>query len=175
LAFALLAFSTFVYDTLDVCSRLARYILQELLGLNTRGGAFLATAITLFVPFAVLMLTREKGYVVAWPIFGTSNQLLASLTLLAVSVWLLRTGRSAIYAIVPMVFMLTMTLWSLILLCLPLLKSLPGLFEGVVSIKPDTVISGIFGIVLLVLSIWLVFEAVNLLVLKPTLRVIDKR
>lgn len=173
-AFALLAFSTFVYDTLDVCSRLARYILQELLGLKTRGGAFLATAITLFVPFAVLMLTKEKGYIVAWPIFGTSNQLLASLTLLAVSVWLLRTGKSAIYAIIPMVFMLTMTLWSLILLCLPLLKSLPGLFEGAVSIKPDIFISGIFGIILLVLSIWLVFEAVNLLVLKPTLRVIDK-
>lgn len=166
-AFALLAFSTFVYDTLDVCSRLARYVLQELLGLKTRGGAFLATAITLFVPFAVLMLTREKGYIVAWPIFGTSNQLLASLTLLAVSVWLLRTGKSAIYVIVPMVFMLTMTLWSLILLCLPLLKSLPGLLEGAVSIKPDTFISGIFGIILLVLSIWLVFEAVNLLVLKP--------
>src|SRR3989304_6437926 len=56
--FALLAFSTFVYDTLDVCTRLARYILQELLGLQSKRGAYVATFLTLFVPFVFLMLTR---------------------------------------------------------------------------------------------------------------------
>ena len=165
-AFALLAFSTFVYDTLDVCTRLARYILQELLGLKSRAGAFLATFITLLLPFTILMLTKEKGYLVAWPIFGTSNQLLASLILLAISVWLIRSGKNAIYSIIPMIFMMIVTIWSLVLQFLPFLKSLPDLLGGI-AIKTDILISGIFGIILFILSIWLIFEAINVLGLKP--------
>jgi carbon starvation protein len=165
-AFMLLAFSTFVYDTLDVCTRLARYILQELLGLKSRTGAFLATFITLLLPLIILLLTKEKGYLVAWPIFGTSNQLLASLILLAISVWLIKTGKNAIYSILPMIFMMVMTLWSLILQFLPFLKSLPNLLAGEV-VKTDVLISGVFGVILFILSIWLIFEAVNILILKP--------
>jgi len=164
-AFALLAFSTFVYDTLDVCTRLARYILQELLGWKSRKGAFVATFITLSLPLEILMLTKTKGYLVAWPIFGTSNQLLASLILLAISVWLIRTGKNAIYTIIPMVFMMVVTMWSLVLQFLPFLKSLPEILAGA-SLKPDTLISGIFGIILFVLSIWLIYEAINVLGLR---------
>ena len=163
LTFALLAFSTFVYDTLDVCTRLARYILQELLGWKTLVGAFAATFITLLLPFAFLMLTKEKGYLVAWPIFGTSNQLLASLTLLAVSVWLIRTGRNAIYTLIPMAFMMVVTLWSLVLQFLPFLTSV---FAGK-AVARDTAISGICSIILFVLSVWLAWEAINMLVLSP--------
>ena len=166
LAFALLAFSTFVYDTLDVCSRLARYILQELLGGKVKANAYLAAFITLSVPFAVLMLTKQKAYLVAWPIFGTSNQLLASLILLSVSMWLISAGRSALFAVLPMVFMLAMTLWSLVLQFLPFLKSLPGVFDGE-AMKPDTAIAGIFGLVLFGLSIRLLIEAGNLLLFSP--------
>lgn len=164
--FALLAFSTFVYDTLDVCTRLARYIFQELTGWKTRIGGIVAALISLALPFAFLMLAKEKGYLVAWPIFGTSNQLLASLTLLAISVWLIKTGRNAIYTIIPMIFMIGMTLWSLILLVLPFLKSLPDLFKGG-AVQSDTIILGICGIILLILSILLIFEAIKALVVKP--------
>lgn len=166
LAFALLAFSTFVYDTLDVCARLARYIMQELFGWKTKTGAFIATFLTLSVPFLILMNTKEKGYMVAWPIFGTSNQLLASLTLLAISVWLIKTGKNAIYTILPMIFMMVMTLWSLVLLILPFFKFIytPSTAE------PDTIISGVFGIILLILSLLLIFEALNVLVLKHRLK-----
>ena len=163
--FALLAFSTFVYDTLDVCTRLARYILQELLGIKSRAGGLVAAVVTLIIPLVFLMLTKEKGYLVAWPIFGTSNQLLASLTLLAISIWLTKTGKNAIYAILPMIFMLVMTLWSLITLTLPFINLLPGIFEGV-AVKPDTMISGICGIILFALSIMLIIEAVKALVIK---------
>lgn len=156
--FALLAFSTFVYDTLDVCTRLARYIFQELTGWQTRIGGFFAALMSLTIPFTFLMLTKEKGYLVAWPIFGTSNQLLASLTLLAISVWLIRSGRNAVYTILPMVFMTGMTLWSLILLILPFFE----LFKGV-AIKPDTLISGICGIILFILSVLLILEAIRVL------------
>jgi len=155
--FALLAFSTFVYDTLDVSTRLGRYIFQEIFGLRSRLGAAVATLATLVLPFIFLMSTKEKGYLVAWPIFGTSNQLLASLTLLAISVWMKKSGKNALIAIIPAIFMLIMTLWSLILQIIPFINT----FGQVVS--PDIIISGIFGIVLLVLSIWLVIESVKAL------------
>jgi carbon starvation protein len=82
----LLAFSTFVYDTLDVATRLARYIFQEITGWKSKVGAFGATLVSVLLPLAFLMTAEEKAYLVAWPIFGTSNQMLASLSLLAISI-----------------------------------------------------------------------------------------
>lgn len=160
--FALLAFSTFVYDTLDVCTRLSRYVLQELLGLKGMVGAVFATAVSLLLPLVFLMVTREKGYLVAWPIFGTSNQLLASLILLAVSVWMLRMGRNAWIALVPMAFMMTMTLWSLVLQ----VKPFAGAIRTGQAMKPDGWISGVVGVVLLVLSVWLIVESIHTLMIR---------
>jgi carbon starvation protein len=155
--FALLAFSTFVYDTLDVSTRLGRYIFQEIFGIKSRIGAAFATLATLLLPLIFLMSTKEKGYLVAWPIFGTSNQLLASLTLLAISVWMKKTGKNALIAIIPTVFMLIMTLWSLILQIIPFINTFGQ------KVSPDVIISGIFGIVLFVLGVWLVIESIKAL------------
>jgi len=157
--FALLAFSTFVYDTLDVCTRLARYIFQELSGLQSKIGGVISALISLLLPFLFLMATKEKGYLVAWPIFGTSNQLLASLTLLAISVWLMKTGKNAVYTILPMIFMTVMTLWSLLTFIIPFITAL----GAGVAIKPDTTISGICGIILFILSLLLIYEAIRVL------------
>lgn len=162
--FALLVFSTFVYDTLDVCTRLARYIFQELTGLKSRAGGYLAAAASLFLPLVFLLLTKEKAYLVAWPIFGTSNQLLASLTLLAISIWLLQTGKKAVFAIVPMAFMLIVTLWSLVNLIKPFIISLSAIFTGA-SVKIDIVIAGICGLILLLLSLLLIKETIKTLLL----------
>ncbi len=160
LAFALLAFATFVYDTLDVCTRLARYVLQELTGFNGLFGAVFATSATLAFPLLILLATKEKGYVAAWPIFGTSNQLMASLILLAVSVWLRKEGRKAWFTLVPMAFMLVMTLWSLVLQILPLAKRL---VSGVGPMPAAMLISGGVGFLLLVLTLWLLAESTTLL------------
>jgi carbon starvation protein len=161
LAFALLAFSTFVYDTLDVSTRLARYIFQEMMGWKSLGASVLATFITLLLPFVFLMASREKAYLDAWPLFGASNQLLASLTLLAVSVWMGRTGRKVWIAAVPMAFMLVMTVWALTLQMKPVVRAvLNADFSGV---KAPDAISGVCGVVLLGLTAWLVVEAVRLL------------
>ncbi len=160
LAFALLAFATFVYDTLDVCTRLARYVLQELTGFNGLFGAVFATSATLALPLLILLATKEKGYVAAWPIFGTSNQLMASLILLAVSVWLRKEGRKAWFTLVPMAFMLVMTLWSLVLQILPLVKRL---VSGVGPMPAAMLISGGVGFLLLVLTLWLLAESTTLL------------
>jgi len=166
LPFALLAFSTFVYDTLDVCTRLARYILQELIGWRSRAGGVLASVASLAVPLVFLLLTKERGYLVAWPIFGTSNQLLAGLILLALSVWLIKTGRNPVYTIVPMAFMMVMTVWSLVTLTAPFVKSVPRLAGG--SVGSDVVISGVCGLVLLGLSLALSVEAARALVRRRT-------
>ena len=165
LGFALLAFSTFVYDTLDVCTRLARYVLQELFGWTNKTGAFVGTLASLLLPMAILMTTKENSYLIAWQIFGTSNQLLASLTLLAVSVWLKKTGRNAWYTIIPMVFMMTMTMWSLVLHFMPFVKSLLH-FAAAPQMGSQLAVTGIVGIVLVVLALFLLLEAFNVLVLR---------
>jgi carbon starvation protein len=165
IAFGLMAFTTFVYDTLDVCTRLARYILQELLGWKSLAGGFVATFITLMIPLAFLLLTEEKGYLVAWPIFGTSNQLLASLTLLAVSAWLMKKGKKALYALLPMGFMLVVTVTSLVTQMLPFIKAIPDLASGT-AVKRDIIIVGIASIVIFILCIMIIIEAFRVLVLK---------
>jgi carbon starvation protein len=109
------------------------------------------------------MATKEKGYLVAWPIFGTSNQLLASLTLLVLSVWITKkTGKKAFYTLISMAFMLIITLWSLFMQIMPFLQILTGATQGT-QLKSDVVISGICGIVLFILCLWLVIESVKIL------------
>ena len=48
-----------------------------------------------------------------WQLFGTSNQLLAGLSLLGVTVWLKRSGRRYWYTLAPMIFVMTITVWAL--------------------------------------------------------------
>ena len=111
--FGAMAFSTFVFDTLDVSTRLGRYILQELSGLPSRGAAVVATAATCAVPLAFLLAAGPGSYMTFWTLFGTSNQLLASLSLLGVTVWLKRSGRRYWFTAVPMAFVMTVTVTAL--------------------------------------------------------------
>jgi len=163
--FALLAFSTFVYDTLDVSTRLARYIFQEMMGWRSFAGGCAATLISLVIPLAFLLLTEEKSYLVAWPIFGTSNQMLASLTLLALSAWLAKSGKKVFYVVIPMIFMMAMTLVALVLQIKPFIAALPDIIKGV-EVKGDVIISGVCGIVLLILSGSLIFISADIMLLR---------
>lgn len=125
-SFALLAFATFIYDTLDVATRLARQIFQELVGLKNTFGRILATLVSLAIPFfcVSLKMTDRAGNLIPawktfWTIFGTSNQLLAGLTLMLLSLWLKKSGKKWWLAAIPMAFMLIMTFWSLALMFRP--------------------------------------------------------
>jgi len=124
-SFGLMAFTTFVYDTLDVCTRLGRYILQELFGWRHTAGRLLATAITAGVPLFFVMQTAvdpatgavQPVWRVYWALFGASNQLLAALTLLGVTVWLYRSQRARWVWLVtglPTLLMYTMSTWALL-------------------------------------------------------------
>lgn len=123
ISFGLLAFATFVYDTLDICTRLGRYIIQELTGWKGRVGRWTATAIMAATPLLFVMRTATdaKGNAIPawkafWTLFGASNQLLAALTLLGVTVWLVHCYRARwIWFVVgiPTAFMYTMSVWAL--------------------------------------------------------------
>jgi carbon starvation protein len=127
ITFGAMAFSTFVFDTLDVCTRLGRYILQELFGWRTRAGAVMATAITIALPVYFISVAQEGSWVKFWTLFGASNQLLAALTLLSITVWLYKARRRVWFTLFPMVFVLTITLWSLAGLTISNLRAANGL------------------------------------------------
>ncbi len=113
--FGAMAFSTFVFDTLDVATRLGRYILQELTGRTGPIFAALATALTVGIPALFLVRSKTGGWASFWVLFGTSNQLLAGLTLLGITVWLKRSGRRYWFTFFPMLFIMAITVWSLVL------------------------------------------------------------
>ncbi|TBR23475.1 carbon starvation protein A, partial [bacterium] len=119
--FGKLAFATFIYDTLDVATRLGRYLVQELTGLSGRKGAVLATLATIAVPaLAVLTPAHDAaGHAIPlwklfWPAFGASNQLLAALSLAGVTVWLKQEGKAWWVTGVPCLFMSGVTLTALL-------------------------------------------------------------
>lgn len=121
--FGKLAFATFIYDTLDVATRLGRYLLQELLGLRERKGAFIATILTLIVPMICVFMefhgpdgNPQPLWKIVWPVFGASNQLLAALSLTGITVWLRVTRRNWWVTAIPAAFMIVITMNSLVYL-----------------------------------------------------------
>lgn len=160
-AFTLLAFTTFIYDTLDVATRLARYIFEELTGWKNAWGRIVATLASLAIPLVCvsLKMTDSTGHLIPawkvfWTIFGTSNQLLAALTLMILSVWLHRSGKSWWMSAIPMVLMMVMTMWSLLLMIKPMVI---GLFAGNFRVDPI----GIVSVLLFCLAFLLIIEALK--------------
>jgi carbon starvation protein len=125
--FGAMAFSTFVFDTLDVSTRLGRYIVQELFGWQGRMASVAATLVTLALPAYFMVLGGEGAWIRFWTLFGASNQLLAALTLLALTVWLRQEGRRYTFTLLPMLFVLTLTLWALVRLAVANLSATRGL------------------------------------------------
>jgi len=109
-----MAFSTFVFDTLDVSTRLGRYIVQELFGWKGKSGALAGTLLTVGLPLLLVVTSDQKAYLEYWTLFGASNQLLAAMTLLVIGVWLKKTGRLSRFTLIPMLFVLVMTTWALV-------------------------------------------------------------
>ena len=124
--FGILLLEGFVITTVDTIIRLSRYLLEELWNtLFTDPPALLKNRLfnSLLPVGAMLFLALTNSYTVIWPIFGSANQLLAALTLIAVTAWLVREGRSFAFSAIPAVFMLVTTFASLTML-------LPGYFRA---------------------------------------------
>ncbi|MBA3392866.1 MAG: carbon starvation protein A [Deltaproteobacteria bacterium] len=113
--FGAMALSTFIFDTLDSATRLGRYILQELSGRDDKLAAHAATAATVGTPLVFLLIAEQGSYKLFWTLFGTSNQLLAALSLLAVTVWLKKLGKPMWFTLLPMLFVFAVTVVSLVI------------------------------------------------------------
>jgi carbon starvation protein len=116
----------FAATTMDSAVRLQRYIIQEWGAIyhlpllqNAYAATLLAVGTCLMLVFGAGGSTGTGGMVL-WPLFGTTNQLLAGLTLLVISVMLVKLGRPSRYTLVPMIFVTCVSLlaalyqlWSL--------------------------------------------------------------
>jgi carbon starvation protein len=94
------------------------------------------------------------GYLL-WPLFGTSNQLLAGISLLLVTIWLKRQGRAIIYTLIPMIFLMTMTLWAMV-------EQVVFDWSGYGGNEANMLLF-VFGAVILGFTIWIILEAVTLI------------
>jgi carbon starvation protein len=164
MTFALMAFTTFVYDTLDVCTRLGRFVIQELTGWRGRGGRLIGTTLTAGVPLFFMLRhpsdAKTPVWQLFWNLFGASNQLLAALTLLGVTVWLWRTRRAMwvwFVAGIPTVIMYVMSIWALLTMTVPAFRSSEGAWQA-----PSDPVPWI-GLVLLALAALMLVEAVRVL------------
>ncbi len=114
--FGILLVEGFVITTLDAAVRLNRYLLEELWAILFRKVPRLFRHYWFNSGISVLLmwvLAYSNAFSALWPIFGTANQLLAALSLLAVSAWLLLRKKKATFTLVPAVFMFLTTLASL--------------------------------------------------------------
>lgn len=151
ITFGAMAFSTFVFDTLDVCTRLGRYIVQELFGLQGRIGSLIGTLATIALPFVIALLATKGSWLDFWSLFGASNQLLAALTLLSITAWLYQARKRIAFTLLPMLFVLVITLWALVSLVIGNFQQANGF-----DIK---FINGVASLTLIGLAIYLVITA----------------
>jgi carbon starvation protein len=155
ITFGAMAFSTFVFDTLDVSMRLGRYIVQELTGWKGRAGAFAGTLLTMGLPFYFIIFAPPNSWTKFWTLFGASNQLLAALTLLTITVWLYQARQRIAYTLFPMVFVLVITLWALVTLVVGNLR-ITKIGQGQLDIE---MINAIAAAALVLLALYLAILA----------------
>ncbi len=152
--FIILTYSAFALTSLDTATRIARYMFQELLDDIPETSP--AKAITKPVPATIITIGSAVGllmygYAKIWPIFGASNQLLAGLSLLALSAWFAKSGKIYWPTLIPMVFMFAVTLTGLTILIRNFFSS------------PDTFILGIIASLLFLLALVLIVTSAKTL------------
>jgi carbon starvation protein len=162
ITFGAMAFSTFVFDTLDVSTRLGRYLLQELFGWRGKPGMLAATLLTVGTPMLFVLYAGAGAWQSFWTLFGTSNQLLAALSLLGVSVWLKVSGKRYWYTFWPMIFVAIITVSSLFLL-------IRSAFFSDAAVSRVEQINGAVAVLLLVLALSIALQGARIL-LGPTPR-----
>lgn len=118
--FTALAVSAFALTSLDTATRLGRFMLQEFFdnketqtNKSLFSNRFFATGIT--VGFGAA-LTFSGQTMSIWPVFGSANQLLAALALLALTVWIANLKKGYLFVLIPMIFMFAVTLTALAML-----------------------------------------------------------
>lgn len=109
----------FLVTTIDALVRLSRYLFEELwMTLFNNPPVILKSRVfnSFLVVTGFLTLTFSNAYLKIWPIFGAANQLLAALTMIAITAWLAQKARSYWFTAVPAAFMLATTVTALVIL-----------------------------------------------------------
>lgn len=152
--FTSLAISAFALTSLDTATRLGRFIFQEFFDnndLNTKEPTKKNPLTNMYVSTTITVvcsgLLAVMGYEKIWPIFGSANQLLAAIALMAIAVWLYNSKKGFKEFIIPIVFMFLVTLVSLFFN----IKTNIGVNYTLV----------IIAVLLLVLALILIKEALN--------------
>ena len=112
-SFMLLSVAAFLMTSVDAGTRLARFSWQELVPKKTVAhnmyvGTFIVCALA-----AGLLLGNPQAAKQLWTLFASANQLLASLTLLTATIWLVRNRKPGWITAIPMVFMFGVSSWAL--------------------------------------------------------------
>lgn len=119
--FTALAISAFALTSLDTATRLGRFIFQEFFDTNgmddkeasqknVLSNKYVSTIITVTCSGLLAVMGYEK----IWPIFGSANQLLAAIALMAIAIWLYNTKKGCKEFIIPIIFMFIVTIVSLV-------------------------------------------------------------
>ncbi|MEA1929001.1 MAG: carbon starvation protein A [Candidatus Auribacterota bacterium] len=142
---------SFAMTTLDSGTRLMRYNIEALgttFKIKPLKNRYLSSLIGICAIgyFALMKIGGHPAGLTLWELFGTTNQLLAALGLLAISVYLFEIRRRTIYFTIPMGFMLVVTLTAMVL------KLLDFWEKGSIPLM-------ITGVAILILTIWLLIEA----------------
>ncbi|MGH0035451.1 MAG: carbon starvation CstA family protein [Myxococcota bacterium] len=150
----------FAATSLDTGARIQRLVISELAesyGVRSLTNRFAAGALGIGAAL-LLALTQGggQGGLALWPLFGTTNQLVAGVTLLVVSVWLRRQGRSAVYTMVPMIFVAAATLWAM-----------TGNVLGYFANFEELWLLAISGTIILALDVWVILEGLRVLLDDP--------
>lgn len=152
--FAAVLVVSFAATTLDSSFRLQRYIVTEMA--QTYNVKFLqngisATALSLVASFCLAVFADPakpgQGAMKLWPVFGASNQLLAALSLLALTIFLAKLGRNYWVSLIPMTFVAVMTSWGMVI-------SLIGYYQ-----KNQLLLFGT-GLIILSVAVWLALEGI---------------
>jgi carbon starvation protein len=117
MSLGLLALNSFILTSLDTATRLARYQFQEFFDMKI--DRYSATAIGVAVAMGLIFWKtgNKPVWLLIWPVFGASNQLVAALSLMTIGVWVMKgLKKSANFVMIPMVFMLVTTVAALFLL-----------------------------------------------------------
>ncbi|WP_312954681.1 carbon starvation CstA family protein [Pseudomonas songnenensis] len=140
----------FAGTTMDTGLRLQRFVIQEageLAGMkvNTLIGTLIAVGVCMALAFGAG--SDGTGGMVIWPLFGTTNQLLAGLTLAVITVILIKLGRSPVYTLVPLVFLLAMSIYALLVQMGQFYRAENWLLLGM-------------DVIILIAALWVTLEAV---------------
>ncbi len=161
-----LTYSAFCLTSLDTATRLGRFMFQEFWLDGSKGetpenvtgykkvltNPYVATGITVVLG----LLLGMNGYAKIWALFGSANQLLAGLALLAIATWLGNAGKDNKMLLIPMAFMLIVTICSLFI---NTKSQLAVILAGGADWGPYAQV--FFGVMLIVLAVVLAIEGVT--------------